>query len=313
MVSVTLPSILTDDTQLGSDVPNAPVAASIPRLLPGSVLGNYQVVGHLGAGAMGTVYRARDQRLGRDVALKFRPASAEGQTSCKLLCSLLGREAQTLASLSHPNLLAIYDVGEHRGCIFLALELVDGVTVRQWAAPGRSAAERRRVIIDAGRGLVAAHAAGVVHRDIKPDNVLVANDGRVKVADFGLARSRAHVLAWGVACGGCGSDEANAELATAVDDSVAGTPRYMAPAQLSGEPADFASDQFSYAVMAWELMFGGFPFIASTVGELRAAVAAGPVDPPSADLQLVATLRRGLAPAPEDRFATLAALVDALA
>jgi serine/threonine protein kinase len=308
---VTSPSILSDDTLLGSDVANAPPQGLVPRLLAGSVLGHYQIVGHLGAGGMGTVYRARDQRLGREVALKLRPAAAEGQTSCRLLCSLLGREAQTLASLSHPNLLAIYDVGQHRGCIFLALELVDGTTLREWAAD-KSHDQRLHALREAGAGILAAHRAGVVHRDIKPDNVLVAKTGQVKLADFGLARSRAQVLAWGVACGGCGSDEAANELATSVDDSVAGTPRYMAPAQLDGAPSDEASDQFAFAAMAWEVLFGTFPFVATTIGELRAAIQAGPMEPPHGAPRVLAALRRGLAPTAAARHSSLVGILDAL-
>jgi eukaryotic-like serine/threonine-protein kinase len=305
-------SIVTDETILGSDAANLSASPQTPRLLPGSEIAHYQVIGHLGAGGMGTVYRARDRRLGREVAIKLRPPAAEGQTSCRLLCSLLGREAQVMAQLSHPNLVGIYDVGEHRGCIFLALELIDGTTLRQWA-PGRTRTDRLAAIVAAGRGLTAAHHAGVIHRDFKPDNVLVSLAGDVKVADFGLARSKSQILAWGVACGGCGTDEANTELAGSIDDQVAGTLRYMAPAQLDGAPADEQSDQFAFAATAWEILFDTFPFPATTVGELRASIAAGPADVPDPPTRVVAALRRGLAPDPVARYPSLTALLAELA
>lgn len=306
-------SIVTDDTQLGSEGTGAPEVRA-PRLLPGSVIGHYEVLGTLGAGGMGVVYRARDRRLGREVAIKLKPPSVQqGQTSCRLLCSLLGREAQVMASLSHPNLVSIYEVGEFRGCIFLVLELVDGTTLRAWT-DGRSFDERRAALASAGQGLAAAHRAGVVHRDVKPDNVLVSSSGGVKVADFGLARSRAQILAWGVACGGCGSEDANTELAAAVDERVAGTLMYMPPAQLDGAAADERSDQYAFSVMAWELLWS-FPFPARTVGELRDAIARGPVAPPAdADPRLVTALRRGLSVDPASRYASLDELLrDAFA
>jgi eukaryotic-like serine/threonine-protein kinase len=306
-------SVLTDDTVLGSDA-TAAVATPIvgaPKLLAGSAIGHYQIVKHLGSGGMGTVYRARDQRLGREVALKLRPPSAEGQTSCRVLCSLLGREAKVMASLSHPNLVQIFDVGEHRGCVFLAIELVDGTTLREWA-PAQSRANRLRALRDAGCGLAAAHAAGVIHRDFKPDNVLVSSTGAVKVADFGLARNKGQILEWGVTCGGCSVDDAKSELAASLDDSVAGTPRYMPPAQLSGDPGNELSDQYAFAVSAWEILFDVYPFPASTVGELRAAIERGPIDVPGNDVPLVATLRRALAPDPAARFASIGELLAVL-
>jgi serine/threonine protein kinase len=257
------------------------------------------------------VYRARDRRLGREVAIKLRPASAEGQTSCRILCSLLGREAKVMASLSHPNLVQIYDVGEHRGCVFLAIELVDGTTLREWA-PGKAHDEKLHAIREAGRGLVAAHAAGVVHRDFKPDNVLVSSAGVVKVADFGLARNKGQILEWGVSCGGCSIEDAKTELTNNLDDSVAGTPRYMPPAQLAGATGDELSDQFAFAVTAWEMLFDAYPFPASTVGELRAAITRGPTDVVGGDSPTADALRRGLAVDPAARYPSLEQLLAAL-
>jgi serine/threonine protein kinase len=304
-------SAISDDTLLSPDASAAP-AARTPHLLPGSTVSHYEIGGRLGAGAMGTVYRARDKRLGREVAIKLRPQNVEGHTSCRLLCSLLNREAQVMASLSHENLLGVYDIGEHRGCVFLALELVEGTTLREWTV-GRPPDERVAALRAAGRGLAAAHGAGVIHRDFKPDNVLVSTAGKVKVADFGLARSRDQVLSWGVACGGCGAGEAGAELAREVDASMAGTPRYMAPAQLDGEPGDELADQYAFGVTAWELVFDVYPFAAArTIGELRAAQSEGPATPDGVDEALVRTLRRALSPSASARHPSMEALLAEL-
>lgn len=143
----------------------------------------------VGSGGMGTLYRARDPHLARDVALKLLHASTAGSPPSGEGHARLLREAQVLARLSHPNVVAAYDMGRHDGAVFIAMEFIEGVTLRDWLAKPRARAEVLRVLIAAGRGLAAAHAAGVLHRDVNPANVMVSSDGRVRVIDFGLART----------------------------------------------------------------------------------------------------------------------------
>src|SRR6185436_19319771 len=163
--------------------------------------------------------------------------------------------------LSHPNVVAVYDAGTHGHDMFIALELFDGPTLRDWL---RAAPRRRGEVVDAliaaGRGLAAAHAAGIVHRDVKPDNVVIANGGRIAVADFGLAVLR---------------DRPTAEELAATTIFV-GTPAYMSPEQLWAQPSGPASDQFSFAVMAYEALFGVHPFGGRSIAERRLAVERGP-------------------------------------
>ena len=170
----------------------------------------YLIVGVLGAGAIGVVHAAYDPQLRRRVALKVLRPSASAAGAPDLL-----REARAMAMLQHPNVIAVHDVGDAGGRLFVAMELVDGMTLRQWLARSRSPAEAIAALVQAGRGLAAAHAAGLVHRDFKPDNVLVGHDGRVRVTDFGLAR--------------LGDDR---------DARRAGTPAYMAPEQLTSSPPE---------------------------------------------------------------------------
>jgi serine/threonine protein kinase len=176
-----------------SDAAEAPAAHS-------ERVGRYEVLSPIGAGGMGVVYAARDPKLRRTVALKMlRPGAQENATDSKMRERLL-REARAMARLSHPNVLSVYDVGELNGQVFLAMELVEGATLTTWLRERRrSWREVLDVFVEAGRGLSAAHAAGLIHRDFKPDNVLVGNDGRVRVTDFGLASAAAAVASQPVA------------------------------------------------------------------------------------------------------------------
>ncbi|MEO7729564.1 MAG: serine/threonine-protein kinase, partial [Kofleriaceae bacterium] len=188
-------------------------------------VGRYELGEPLGAGAMGVVYRARDPELHRVVAIKLVRTSGTRRTS---EAGLL-REAQAMARLRHPNVVPIFDVGPADGAVFVAMPLLEGGTLRQWLRGGRrSLAEILDRFIAAGHGLVAAHAAGLVHRDFKPDNVLLSDDGEVLVADFGLARLADPAQGSGVT-GGAAESEA---LSQAGD--VIGTPAYMPPEQLCG-------------------------------------------------------------------------------
>ena len=207
---------------------------------------------------MGVVYAAYDPELDRKIALKvLRSTSASAGTAGHVR---LLREAQALAKFTHPNIVTVHDVGEHEGRVWIAMEFVQGRTLGAWAASGRGWSEVLRVMLDAGAGVAAAHASGVVHRDLKPDNIMVGDDGRVRVMDFGLTRALGSSLPEPVA-----SEHAPAptldSLATPVTrhGSLLGTPAYMSPEQFAGLTVGAAADQFSYCVTLWELLFGARP------------------------------------------------------
>ncbi|MBZ5711641.1 protein kinase domain-containing protein [Nannocystis pusilla] len=270
-------------------------------------IGRYHVLERLGADGMGVVFAAYDPELDRKVAVKLlRPDRNSGDSQVRLL-----REAQALARLSHPNVVQVHDAGALDERVFLAMEFIRGVDLRAWLGTARRGeAEVMRVFLAAGRGLAAAHAQGVVHRDFKPENVLVGDDGRVCVADFGLAR----VEVGSASMGGRGT-----ALALLLTDSGAllGTPAYMAPEQHLGRPSDARSDQFSFCVALWEALFGQRPFAGDTASETAAAVVAGELRSPPADRRLsrhvLEALRRGLQVDPGARFPTVDALLAALA
>jgi eukaryotic-like serine/threonine-protein kinase len=246
-------------------------------------LGRYEVLRELGRGSTSVVVRAYDPELARSIALKIVPDE---------FAEHVRREAQALARLAHPNVVAIYDVVPHVDATCIALELVDGVTLRDHVR-GKPWRDVLATCIGAGRGLAAVHAAHLVHRDYKPENVLCAGD-RVVVSDFGLARPD-------------GAPE------TAI---LAGTPAYMAPELLRGEPASATSDQFSFCVATYEALYGERPFAGDTLAALTASTTAGVprASPAGARVPrwLRALLVRGLAPDPRDRHASLADLLDAL-
>jgi eukaryotic-like serine/threonine-protein kinase len=294
----------TADTMLAT----APQAASF--IAPGTMIDHYRVDKQLGAGGMGVVYRARDTKLGRDVAIKLLRDAAPGTDTCSVLCALLRNEAQLMARLAHPNLVAVFDTGLHGSCVYVALELVEGDTLRDWCARGdRSSPERLAVLLEAGEGLIAAHGARVYHRDIKPENVLVSDGGRARVTDFGIARSTADINTDGAAVGcGCTTSAADLEAATAIS----GTPAYMAPEQLRGEPADARCDQFSFAVMCWEILYGALPFRGETPLARLAAITGQELDPPAAPTAVTDVLRRALRARPDVRYPSMRAFVDAL-
>ncbi|MEO8840528.1 MAG: protein kinase [Kofleriaceae bacterium] len=259
--------------------------------------GRYRIDTVLGSGGMGIVYRAWDPQLARSVAIKVvRRASDDEKGRARLI-----REAQALARLSHPNVCHVYDVGTDDEEVWVAMELIDGVSLREWAAINRDGVID--VLLGAARGIAAAHDAGLVHRDIKPENVLVTRDGRAIVTDFGLAR---------------GEDAIDPNASTLSTDphltatgAIAGTPAYIAPEQLTGEPIDARVDQFAYAVMAWELLTGTKPF--PIILALRIdAVRNGVTPPPTLPKYLAAALAKAMAVSPHDRFATMRDLIEEL-
>jgi tetratricopeptide (TPR) repeat protein len=283
----------------------------------GAVVGRYVVLRELGAGGMGVVYAAYDPELDRKIALKLLLSRAVGDVGRTRLL----REAQALAKLSHPHVVAIYDVGTVGEQVWLAMELVDGQTLGRWLGSPRTWREVLDVMHKAGQGLSAAHAAGLSHRDFKPDNVMVGRDGRVRVMDFGLARigveGGALLDAEGIA-DELESESAVAARATALTQAgaVVGTPRYMAPEQLAGAEVTAAADQFSFCVSLWEALFGSRPFAGETVRKLVASVLKGKLRSPEGRAVpgwLRRVCERGLAIDPARRWPSMAALLDALA
>jgi formylglycine-generating enzyme required for sulfatase activity len=274
-------------------------------------VGRYQIRGVLGTGAMGVVYHAYDPDLGRAVAIKVvRDTPASTSSQARLL-----REAQAMARLRHPNVVPIFDVGQVDGAVFVAMPLLEGGTLKRWLRDGSPPLD---AILDrfiaAGRGLAAAHAAGLVHRDFKPDNVLLGTDGEIHVADFGLAR---------FADDGGAPNASAGPLAPGVvtqTGTVLGTPAYMAPEQLRNQPIDARADQFSFCVALWEAIYGTRPFpdppsdIARLLRARFDAIAAGPPQPRRDHTSSIARLLvRGLAADPDDRWPTMQDLLDAIA
>jgi eukaryotic-like serine/threonine-protein kinase len=221
-------------------------------LSAGTRLGPYQIVAPLGAGGMGEVYRARDTRLGREVALKILPDEVAGDSSRRQRFEL---EARAVAALNHPNIVAVYDVGEG----YIVSELVDGATLRDARFGARKTVE---IAIQIADGMAAAHAAGITHRDLKPDNILLARDGRVKILDFGLAKMTAARAA------------AATETVTVASEPgvVMGTVRYMSPEQVRGQTVDQRSDIFSFGLVLYELLTGKGAFNGDTSAETMTAI-----------------------------------------
>ena len=220
----------------------------------GTLLGPYEILSLLGEGGMGEVYRARDRRLGRDVAVKL---LAERAGTNPDLRSRFEREARAVAAIDHPNVLAIHDVGEAQGRLFLVTELLAGASLREAIPPGGAGWKRAAAIgAEVADGLAAAHARGIVHRDVKPENIVLGPDGRVKVLDFGIARSEPDPSEIGT----------RAETAAAATEpgTVLGTVGYMAPEQLRGLPCDGRADVFALGCVLYELATGERAFLGPT-------------------------------------------------
>jgi len=304
---------------LGERTPS--YAHELLRLERGTLVGRYVVLSKLGAGGMGEVFAVYDPELDRKVALKLLhpqlAADADALAAREARVRLM-REAQALARLNHPHIVAVHDVGEHQGAVWLAMEYVDGMTLSAWSKQRRRTwREVLEVLTPAARGLSAAHAAGLVHRDIKPDNLMVGRDGRVRVMDLGLARALGgEEPAQGVAP--VGRTAAARDLARVTQaGAVLGTPAYMSPEQFQGAPVDARADVFSFCVTLWEALMGERPFAGVTLVELAANVVAGQVRPVPRDARdvpgwLRRVCLRGLATEPGQRFASMDALLTAL-
>jgi hypothetical protein len=286
----------------------------------GAAVGRYRLGRVLGRGGMGVVHEAFDPVLERKVALKLVRPEFAGDSEGGERTERLLREARALAALAHPNVVAVHDAGVVDGRVFVAAELVTGRTVTAWVAeeaPGLEAVVD--VYVQAARGIEAAHRAGIVHRDIKPDNIMVGDDGRVWVADFGLAtagsaRDSIRALATTIESGDA---QALGEVDLTITGALMGTPLYMAPEQLAGEAVDERSDQFSLCVSLYESRYRQRPFAGRTLGELADAVLAGrvrPVELGSARARaLHEVILRGLSVESAARYPSMAALADDLA
>jgi len=278
----------------------------------GALIGRYVIIDVLGAGGMGIVYSAFDPELDRKVAIKVlqaRPGGSESGGQTWLL-----REAQAMARLAHPNVVAVYDVGAIRGdLVFVAMELVDGVTLRAWSKQRqRTWREILPVMRAAGAGLAAAHAADLIHRDFKPDNVLVGNDGRVRVMDFGLARLRGKEdLAARTSDVSIERRSPLSERLTATG-AMLGTPAYMGPEIYAGGTADARADQFAFGVALYEALYRVRPYDRRDLVEQRAEL---PKPPASARVPawLERIVLRAIAIDPAQRYPSMTALLAALA
>jgi serine/threonine-protein kinase len=295
---------------------NAPEES--PELV-GKSIDRYRVLSQLGAGGMGVVYAALDPALDRKVALKVLPPLSHDRE--QHLEARLRREAQALARLDHPNVVRVYDVGVAEHSVFVAMQLVEGTTLAELLDEKKPPpAQVLALFVSAARGLAAAHDAGIVHRDVKPSNVLVDRADKVYVGDFGLARGAD-------ADDGGAPDTARDPTTTSEnlldesmtrEGSVLGTPLYMSPEQHQGLPATPRSDQFSFCVSLWQALFGQHPFVA---GRWVMAVAVDAMardavrEPPSRGVpsRVVRALRRGMRHDPEARWPSMHALIDRLA
>jgi WD40 repeat protein len=276
-------------------------------------VGRYLVGEQLGSGAMGVVYRAHDPELEREVAIKVvRAGGSNPSNELRLL-----REAQAMARLRHPNVVPIFDVGPADGAVFVAMPLMEGGTLRRWLRGGERTFD---AILDrfvaAGRGLAAAHAAGLIHRDFKPENVLLGAGGETQVSDFGLACLAQDEIA--------PSTSAIRLAAGALTETgaILGTPAYMAPEQLRGLSSNARADQFSFCVALWEGIYGVRPFAAAQGSRPEPtrtrldAIAAGPVPPlrrRPVPAWIAPVLARGLDPDPEQRWPTMDTLLETIA
>src|SRR5215472_6274924 len=287
--------------------------------------GRYKLVEKLGVGGMGVVYLAEDPQLGRRVAIKLmEPKTSGNQTASDGQARLL-REAQALAQLSHPNVIAVHDVGTFADQVFIAMEYVEGSTLRQWLAERqRTWREVLSTFVQAGRGLAAAHAAGIVHRDFKPDNVLVGNDGRVRVLDFGLARPAQpsyteelrNVDEQALADARTAPGLAQLGVTVTQQGKFIGTPTYMAPEQLMGKRVNEKTDQYSFCVAVFQGLYGTLPFKADNFGALLEKIRQRKVNEvpnvSSVPSSVHQALLRGLSPNPANRFSSMEALLDKL-
>jgi predicted Ser/Thr protein kinase len=289
-------SSATEDT-LPSSEPRTVASTRSP-----AQISRFEIQSKLGEGGNGVVWLAHDPLLDRKVAIKVLHRNDSADAAQRLL-----REAQSAAKLVHENIIIVHDVGMAEGRAYVAMEYVAGMPLGRWQT-GRSWRDVVNHYLRAGRGLAAAHAAGFVHRDFKPDNVLVGDDGRVRVTDFGL-----------VSVDGVEMSSPDALLDRSLTDTgaILGTPRYMAPEQHQSADVDARADQFAFCAALYGALYGQAPFAGETYSELSKNVCDGALRPPPADANVPAAIRdaitRGLSRQRDDRFASMNELVEVLA
>ena len=275
-----------------------------------NALARFEILELIGQGAMGVVLAARDPELERRVAIKILRTQIAPTEQAVAAQAQLVREARAMAKVTHPNVITVYEAGSADNEVFVVMECVDGGTLQQWLQrSARSWREIVRVFIAAGRGLAAAHKAGVVHRDFKPSNVLVSDEGRILVTDFGLAGTSAREATVD------GAVEVEASTLTRAG-AVVGTPAYMAPEQFAGAAIDDAADQFSFCVALYEALVGQRPFAGDTAESLLSNVRSGTLQRLPKQTRLPravrAVLYRGLRSKPSERYPSMRALLGAL-
>ncbi|MBI3182282.1 MAG: tetratricopeptide repeat protein [Myxococcales bacterium] len=291
-----------------------PDGASSEALPRGTAAGRYVILDRIGAGGMGVVYAAYDPDLDRKIALKVLRADALGSSASDEHRVRLLREAQAMAQLSHPNVVAVHDVGLLGGQVFVAMEFAEGLTLREWLArKPRSWRQVLEVFLQAGQGLSAAHAAGLTHRDFKPENVVVGQRDRVRVMDFGLAHA-ASAPKEPTPLPSNGSSAMRRRITQ--PGTMLGTPAYMSLEQLLSKPTDPRSDQFSFCVALYEALYGERPFAGETAAALAVEIQEGRVRPEPKDSGVPRRIRelnlRGLRANPAERFRTIDALLIGL-
>lgn len=313
---------LARSPSLAGAAPTIPAAGDAHiDLNQGDKVGRFSILGRIGHGGMGVVFSAYDPKLDRKVALKLLRSSDDRSIAPQEAQSRLLREAQAIAQQSHPNVISVYDVGTYKSEVYIAMELVEGHTLsrwlRMWHRPWRDILDK---FLESGEALMAAHGSGLVHRDFKPDNVLVGDDDRVRVMDFGLARS----LFYDLPSSGEVTDDAFRISIAGVSElnrtltrtgAVLGTPRYMAPEQFLGGEADARSDQFSFCVALYEAVYRQHPFEGSTARALVESSEVTPLPPPAKhDVPpwLHRAIVRGLEREPSRRYPSMRTLVQAI-
>ena len=290
-------------------------------LKEGTHIDRYQILALLGKGGMGAVYKAYDPELDRRIAIKILTVKPqEGETASKPQTRLM-REAQALAKLSHPNVVSVFDVGTYAEGVYIAMEYVKGKTLRKWLKDEQPhPTEIIRTLIKAGQGLHAAHSEGIVHRDFKPDNVIIGDRGQVKVLDFGLARTA-----------GREDSAVSRPESTPAEDStsgekllskpltkvgaIIGTAVYMAPEHFEFRELDEKTDQFSFCVTLFEALYGKRPFFGRTSEELEKNITSGLIEIPQESTVpkwIEEIIRKGISISKDERFVSMLELLEAL-